>query len=41
MLAFTLGLAAAIGPYLLLRPRLSTFLGTAHVVSVADSSGHH
>jgi hypothetical protein len=39
VLAFAVGLAVAIGPYLLLRPRLATFLGTTHLISVADRGG--
>ena len=40
MLAFALGLAAAIGPYVVLRPRVATLLGTTHLVSVADPGEH-
>ena len=40
VLAFALGLAAAIGPYVVLRPRVATLLGTTHLVSVADPGEH-
>ena len=38
VLAFAIGFAVAIGPYLLLRPRLAAALGTTHLAAVADQS---
>jgi len=40
VLAFAVGFAVAIGPYLVLRPRLATYLGATHLASAADHGGH-
>ena len=39
VIAFAIGVAVAVGPYLLLRPRLAAYLGTPQLASVADHDG--